>query len=106
MKSIAIMAIAALLLTAGLSPPVWEPKEFLIVCGCGRPDPYMTVDRYRQVAAAGFTFLMPPCEGASTAERNRRILDAAKAATLKAFLQDDRMPLAITGVPDATRRLD
>src|SRR5207302_8767315 len=68
--------------------------------------PYITVEQYRQIAGAGFTFVMPPCEGASTPERNRRILETAKAAKLKAFLQDDRMPLAITGVPEATRQLD
>lgn len=100
-------ALFATLLGAGFAPPEeWSPKQFPISFWCGPPDPYITVERYRQVSAAGFNYLMPPCEGASTVERNRKILDTAKAAGLKAFLQDNRMPMAISGVDDAKSRLD
>lgn len=100
-------ALFAALLGAGFAPPEeWSPKQFPISFWCGPPDPYITVERYRQVSAAGFNYLMPPCEGASTIERNRKILDTAKAAGLKAFLQDNRTPMAISGVDDAKSRLD
>jgi hypothetical protein len=64
------------------------------------------VERYQQVKEAGFNFLMPPCEGEATPERNRRILDTARTVGLKAFLADQRMPLSMQGVPDAPQRLD
>lgn len=103
----AVVALLAALSTGGFTPrSEWAPKTYPISFWCGPPDPFITPERYRQVADAGFTFLMPPCEGASKPERNHRILDTAKAVGLKAFLQDDRMPMAITGVPDAKARLD
>src|SRR5438874_2721370 len=112
MHRVAVAAsLFSLLLTslagAGFAPaPEWNPKSFPISFWCGPPDPFITVERYREVVAAGFNYLMPPCEGASLPERNHRILDTAKVAGLKAFLQDQRMPMAMTGVPDAKQRLD
>lgn len=106
-KALIVAALAASLLGAGFATPEeWSPKSFPVSFWCGPPEPYITAERYREVAAAGFNLLMPPCEGASTPERNRKILDTAKATGLKAFLQDQRMPLAITGQPDAKKRLD
>src|SRR5579862_1094629 len=106
-KLLALLGVLAAVTSAGLKPGTeWTPKSFPISFWCGPPDPYITPERYRQVADAGFNLLMPPCEGPSTAERNRRILNTARGAGLKAFLQDDRMPMAITGIPDARKRLD
>ena len=48
---------------------------------------------------------MPPCEGAATVERNRKILDTAKATGLKVILSDPRMPLAISGNADAEKSI-
>jgi hypothetical protein len=88
---------------AALQPPTAPlPLGFW----CGPPEAFITVPRYQEVLAAGFTFLMPPCEGWATVERNRKILDTALAAGLTAYLADARMPLAISGVADATVRLD
>lgn len=106
-KSVLILAALGAVFSAGLAlPSEWEPKEFPISFWCGPPDPHITVERYQQIAAAGFNYLMPPCEGQATPERNRRILDTARATGLKAFLADQRMPLSISGVPDAEQRLD
>ena len=102
-----IFALLAALFGAGFAQPVeWAPKAFPVSFWCGPPDPYINIERYRQVSEAGFNYLMPPCEGASTAERNLRILGIAKASGLKAFLQDDRMPSGVTGVGDAKARID
>jgi hypothetical protein len=48
---------------------------------------------------------MPPCEGAATVERNRKILDTARATGLKVLLSDARMPLAIGGDAQAQNTL-
>ncbi len=106
-RTVIIASLLCSLFSAGFAPPVeWSPRTFPISFWCGPPDPYITIDRYRQVSNAGFNYLMPPCEGASSEERNRRILDTAKTAGLKAFLQDSRMPSALTGAADAKSRID
>jgi len=72
---------------------------------CGPPEPFITLDQYRQIAAAGFTVVMPPCDGEMTVARNHKILDTARAAGLKAIIQDARMPLSISGNPTALTNL-
>ncbi len=84
---------------------VWPPASFPISFWCGPPEPYITTDQYRQIAAAGFTVVMPPCDGEATVARNHKILDTARAAGLKAFIQDTRMPVSITGSPMALANL-
>jgi len=107
LRFLLVLSMAGILAGAGFAPSEeWSPKSYPVSFWCGPPDPYITVERYRQVAEAGFNYLMPPCEGASTVERNRKILDTAKATGLKAFLQDSRMPFAITGSADAKSKLD
>jgi hypothetical protein len=87
---------------AAQPPPTPIPIGFW----CGPPDAFITPARYAEVAAAGYTFLMPPCEGAATAARNKKILDTAKGVGLVAWIGDERMPLSITGVADAKSRID
>ena len=84
----------------------WPPRTFPISGWCSPPDAYITVEQYRLMADAGLNVVMPPCEGTASVERNRKILDTAKAAGLKAILADARMPLSITGTPDAKATLD
>ena len=88
---------------AGGSPPepVWPPTNFPISFWCGPPEPYITMDQYRQIAAAGFTVVMPPCDGEMTVARNHKILDTARATGLKAIIQDSRMPVSVSGNPMA-----
>ena len=100
----------ALLLPAAVlaaDPPAWKPDKFPIGFWCGPPDKFVTPERFKQIADAGFTFTFPACTGASAnPDSNRKILDAAQAAGLKAFIQDGRMPLAIGADATAKARLD
>jgi len=77
----------------------WPPKAFPITFWCGPPEPFITLEQYRAIADAGFNVVMPPCEGAATVERNRKILDLALKTGLKAVISDARMPLALTNNP-------
>jgi hypothetical protein len=107
LKLIILAAGLLSLCGAGFAPsPEWDPKQFPISFWCGPPDQFITVERYREVAEAGFNYLMPPCEGSATPQRNRLILETAKSAGLKAFIQDSRMPLAIGGDAAARERID
>ena len=81
--------------------PVWPPKTFPISFWCGPPEPFITTEQYRQIAAAGFTVVMPPCEGDASVARNHKILETARMTGLKAVIQDSRMPLSIAGNPAA-----
>jgi hypothetical protein len=98
------------LLTLGMAAqaqlqPAWSPKAFPIGFWCGPPEAYTTKEQYRRIAEAGFTVVLPPCEGKVTPALNRRILDLARAAGLKAIVSDSRMPLAMTGKPGAENAL-
>ena len=77
----------------------WPPKQFPITFWCGPPDPFITLDQYKAIADAGFTVVMPPCEGAATVARNRKILELAAKTGLKAVISDARMPLVLTNNP-------
>ncbi len=79
---------------------------FMLGFWCGPPVAETTAERYRQVAAAGFTFASPPCDEPLDVNTNRRILTHAHDAGLTAFITDPRLPHALAGVPDATARLD
>src|SRR2546425_5086940 len=101
------LAMLAISLGAGFAPPQkWKPKEFPISFWCGPPEKFATPDRFKEIAEAGFNYTFPACEGPFTPEGNRKILDGAQSAGIKAFIFDERMPLSITGIPDATARLD
>jgi hypothetical protein len=105
----AVALVGALLALGGSGwapAETWAPKELPISFWCGPPDGQITVERYKQIADAGFNYLMPPCEGRSTPERNKLILETAKKVGLKAFLQDERMPFRIAGDTDAKAKAD
>ena len=98
-----------LLALAGLNSPAfateqvpvvnWPSKVFPITFWCGPPEPYITLSQYRAIADAGFNVVMPPCEGAATVARNRKILETAAKTGLNAIISDDRMPLTLTSNP-------
>lgn len=112
--------VAMALLTCSVAPAAcaeyaanaWLPREYPIGFWCGPPDNFTTVDRYKEIREAGFTFITPPCTWggphgpAATVERNRRILEVCRQTGFRFFLADNRMPPRITGVPDAKARLD
>ena len=84
---------------------VWPPKHFPITFWCGPPDPYITLEQYRAIADAGFTVVMPPCEGEVTVARNRKILEMAAKTGLKAVISDARMPMGLTNSPSGKAAL-
>lgn len=108
-----LLCVAGAVLLAGLAgralaagaEPVWPPAMIPISFWCGPPEPFITTEQYRHIAAAGFTVVMPPCDGEATVARNHKILDTARATGLKAIIQDTRMPVAITGNPMAVANI-
>ena len=78
--------------------------DFPISYWCGPTPEFTTLDRYKEIKEAGFTFVMPMCAGTSV-EMNRKILGFCQEVGLKAFVADGRMPV---GVPDdaARKRID
>src|SRR5262245_20016627 len=102
-----VFSLFAILLTSGFTPaPKWKPKEFPISFWCGPPEKDATPEGFKEIAEAGFCYTFPACEGPFTTNGNLRILDGARAAGIKAFIYEAEVPLGITGVPDATKRLD
>jgi hypothetical protein len=74
----------------------WNPKEFPISFWCAPDAENTNLERYQQIKDAGFTFVMPPCSGA-TVQNNHKILDLCQQVGLKAFIQDSRVVLAGKG---------
>ena len=106
LKLSALSMLTALITSGFASAPKWKPKDFPISFWCGPPEKDATPERFKEIAEAGFNYTFPACEGPFTTEGNVKILDGAKAAGIKAFIYEDEVPVAITGVPDATKRLD
>ena len=73
----------------------WDPEVFPISFWCGPPGKFVTAERFKEIAEAGFTLAMPSCDGALTPEENKKLLDHARAAGIKAFISDNRMPRGI-----------
>lgn len=90
----------------GPNAPAWPPRAFPVALWCGPPDAYINAEQYRRIVEAGFTVVMPPCEGTASVERSHKILDTARAAGLKAIVADPRMPLSLARNPDGKQRLD
>ncbi len=74
-----------------------QPKEFPIGFWCGPPEKFMTEEQFRLIKGAGFSVVLPPCEGAVTAEMNRKLLTLCRKLGLQAIISDPRIPLTITG---------
>lgn len=85
----------------GDTEPNWPPRSFQIGAWCTPPEPFINREQYRRFANAGFTLLLPPCDGKATKAQNFKILDTARATGLRAIIADERMPLSIDGKPAA-----
>ncbi|HTL29931.1 MAG TPA: hypothetical protein VL282_11950 [Tepidisphaeraceae bacterium] len=83
----------------------WDPDVFPISYWCGPPADFVTLDRFKEIADAGFTYAMPPC-GAATPEINKKILDYCKQVGIKAFIQDGRMPIGFGPKGEGKERID
>ena len=64
---------------------------FIVTFWCGPPLPDFTDARAAEIAAAGFTVVGAPCEGAITPELNRRALDVAARHGLSLWINDSRV---------------
>jgi hypothetical protein len=94
--SVLLSLTASAQTTSAPTSSAWNPKDFPISFWCAPDAENTNLERYQQVKDAGFTFVMPPCSGA-TVENNHKILDLCKQVGLKAFIQDSRVVLAGKG---------
>lgn len=83
----------------------WPPETIPIGMWCSPPEPYITIDQYRKIAEAGFSVVLPPCEGKGTTAQNEKILRAARATGLKVILSDARLPLSLAAGRSATNAI-
>lgn len=83
----------------------WNPDIFPISFWCGPPADFVTLDRFKEIADAGFTYVMPPC-GPTTPEKNKLILDYCQKVGIGAFLQDPRMPIGFGPKGEGKERID
>ncbi|MGB7158528.1 MAG: hypothetical protein WBD40_10715 [Tepidisphaeraceae bacterium] len=107
------LLLPAVSLRAADMPPatrptaMWEPDVFPISFWCGVPVKFISQERFKEVADAGFTHAMPGLEqGAPTIADNQRILDYCQAVGIKAFLYDGRMPTGIGPNGEGKERID
>jgi len=85
----------------------WGPDVFPISFWCGVHKNFISLERYKEVADAGFTHAMPNLDGgAPTVEDNRRTLDYCQAVGIKAFLYDGRMPHGFGPNGEGKERID
>ena len=98
---IILLAILAITSARADTEINWPPPTFQIAAWCTPPEPFITREKNRKYATAGFTLLMPPCEGKGTRAQNNKILDTARQTGLKVIIADERMPLTIGGKPQA-----
>jgi hypothetical protein len=109
MRLIALVTLACAL--SAFAQSAEKPKYALPTDGfpisywAGPPKEFTTIERYKEIKDAGFTFVMPPV-GATTVELNKQILDLCGQVGLKAFIQDPRMPLAVNTDPAMMKRID
>jgi hypothetical protein len=64
---------------------------FIVTFWCGPPPAELTDARAAEIAAAGFTVVGAPCEGAVTPGLNRRALDVAARHGLSMWISDGRV---------------
>ncbi len=92
LQGLPALVCPALALSAPNPPPLGSPeslgKTIPIVAWYGIPTKFNSVERYKEMAAAGFTMCVPP-EG--NTETVRQHLDFAAQAGIKLILQENRM---------------
>jgi hypothetical protein len=72
------------------APAPWEPEEFVVSYWCGPPAKFNTLERYKEIKAANFTYAAP-IYGGATVEQIKQQLDYCQQVGLKAFIYDSRM---------------
>lgn len=69
--------------------PEWQP--FIVTFWCGPPTPQFTDQRAAEIAAAGFTVVGPPCEGAMDTALNLKALAIAERHGLQMWIFEPRI---------------
>jgi hypothetical protein len=88
-KLLAILAVPALALAAD-APPPWQPEQFPISYWCGPPAKFTTLERYKEIKEANFTYAFPIYPSGDV-EQTKRQLEYCQQVGLKAFIYDRRM---------------
>src|SRR5436309_2036217 len=89
-KILARLMVAWLAYTGSIQAMGESTERFPVSFWCGPPEKFVTLERYQQIANAGFTHVFPSCGGMSV-EGNKKGLELAEKVGLKVFLQDGRM---------------
>ena len=102
-----ILVCLAALLAAVAAHPAHAAASGPVQIGfwCGPPPPFSTPAEFQRIAAAGFTFALPPCNMTPTVAENQATLAAAATTGVKVFVRDARIPTSMSE-PDAAARLD
>ena len=77
------------------APPAWEPEVFPISYWCGPPAKFTTLERYKEIKDANFTYAFP-IYGGCTPEDVKHQLDYCQQVGLKAFVYEGRMSSQLT----------
>src|SRR5690348_9767249 len=95
MKSfVAVVGLSAACL-AGDAPSSWDPAVFPISYWCGPPAKFTTLERYREIKEANFSYAFP-IYGGCTVEDVKHQLDYCQQVGLKAFIYEGRMSTQLT----------
>jgi hypothetical protein len=86
----------------------WTPPEYPISYWVGPPGNFTTLERYKEIAEAGFNIAMPPFDWGDVdrVKTNLQILDFCKEAGLKTLIQDKRMWGAVHGKAFKAEQVD
>lgn len=102
--------IAALVLASALVAPhsarAGLADEMMISLWCSPPVSESTDARYAEVAKAGFTVVMPPCNETPNKSQNKKILDLCQKYGMKAIIKDRRVRNATLTDPEMYIKLD
>jgi hypothetical protein len=82
-----------------------EDQPFIVTFWCGPPLAEFSDQRAAEIAAAGFTVVGAPCEGAITPALNRRALDVAARHGLRMWISERRVAEAVDDAPNPQPQL-
>ncbi len=81
-------------------------KTYPIGCIVNPADPLMTSDICKRIKESGVNFIMPPSDFTSNAKLNDQMLESAKTANLKVFIQDPGIMTSLSASPNGDKTLN
>ncbi|HZZ42907.1 MAG TPA: hypothetical protein VFE58_08205 [Tepidisphaeraceae bacterium] len=94
-KLLAVLALPTLAFAADAPPASWQPDVFPVTYWCGPPAKFTTLERYKEIKDANFSYAFP-IFGPATVEDNLKQLDYCQQVGLKAFIYDSRMSTSLS----------